>query len=148
MNEAKLNTIIGHSMQWHFKPKDNTGQLLCFDGFAIMDGKPMYWEAKNLTKPGAFNFSRLEDHQIANLLFIQSTLKVPNYCLILIGVDFGRADKRVYVFKDMAYIDKRKKEKKSILKKEFAKRKNYVLVRNGLINVEEMINLSHEDEYI
>ena len=147
MNEQAFNTIIGNSLDWKHKISDGGRHgLLPFDGVAIFDGAPVYWEAKFLKKPQSFNFNRLEDHQIANLLEVQRLLPgSPSW--FVIGVDFGRADKRVFLFRDMEYIQERKKEKRNILKKEFERRKNYVLIKKQLIDFKELLSQPREWEY-
>lgn len=147
MNEQEFNTIVGNSLQWRHKIADGGRHgLLPFDGMGIFENKPLYWESKFLRKPEAFNFSRLEDHQIENLHKVQELLG-GDPAWFLIGVDFGRSDKRVFLFRDMEYIRKRKEDKDSILKKEFEKRRNYVTIKKQLIDFKELISQPREWEY-
>lgn len=147
MNEAQLNTIIGNSLDWKHKISDGGRHgLLPFDGFGILNNQPIYWEAKFLRKPESFNFNKLQDHQIENLLQVQNLLP-NNPSWFIIGVNFGRADKRVFLFRDMNYIKKRKEEGNNILKKEFERRKNYVTIKKQLINFKELLSLPMEYEY-
>ena len=140
MNEQQLNTIIGNSLDWRHKISDGGRHgFLPFDGVGIFNNAPVYWEAKFLKKPQSFNFNRLEDHQIANLLEVQRLLP-GNPSWFIIGVDFGHADKRVYLFRDMEYINTRKNEKDNILKKEFEKRRNYVCIKKQLIDFKELVS--------
>ena len=71
-------------------------------------GYPVYWESKSLNEPKAFPMTRLEDHQINYLIKLYNALGEDALCLFLICVDFGRADKRVFVWKnkDLLYIGK------------------------------------------
>lgn len=153
MLEKKLNEVIGKSLNWHFKPQDgpHLKGVICFDGIGVFkpadaDGIPIYWEAKNLKKPSAFNFNDLQPHQIDNLKAI-SHLCSTAMTLLLVCVDYGRMSKRVYVFRDMDYIFQRKLDKRSILKKEFDKRRNFVLIRKDLINFNEILAMPREWEY-
>ena len=157
MTEAELNRIISSSIArngWSHKISDaaqGKGGLLPFDGFGIFkpgeaDGVPIYWDAQNLKKPEAFNFNDLQNHQIDNLRAISHLCKaaVP---LFLVCVDYGRMNKKVFVFKDMDYIFQRKVDKKSILKKEFDKRRNFVLIRKDKIDFNEILAMPREWEY-
>jgi len=153
MLENKLNEIVGSSLSWHFKPQDGRylKSPICFDGFGIFKpfeapAIPVYWESKNLKKPQAFNFNDLKPHQIGNLLRIQDLMPTA-LCLFLVCVDYGRMQKRVFIFRDMQYVAKRKDEKRSILKKEFDKRRNYVLIKKDHISFEDVLALPREWEY-
>ena len=134
-------------MPWHHKIGDAGKFTKPFDGIGIVQGRSVYWEAKLLKKPLAFNFSRLEDHQIANLLSVQR-LNKDALALFLVCVQFARGDNRVFIFRDMEYINKRKTEKLSILKKEFESRKNYVKIHKQLINIDELLSLDPKLEYV
>lgn len=142
MKESIINHNIGKSLDWYHKIADGAMQKLPFDGFGLYRDKAIYWEAKYLPKPQSFNFHRLEDHQIANLLDIEKLDKsngnfIP---LLLIAVNYGRADVRVFYYKNMSEIDKRKRGKKNILKKEFDSSTNYVTIKKGLLNMNEILN--------
>ena len=144
MNEAKINTIIKNSMDWAFKIPDNPTNAFianAFDGFGLYKGKAIYWEAKYLAKPMSFNFNKLANHQIDNLLKIYNlSLSQDNIIpLILIAVNFGRADVRIFYYKDMQEIYNRKLNKQSILKKEFENAKNFIKIKKSLINLEEVL---------
>ena len=142
MKESIINHNIGKSLDWYHKIADGAMQKLPFDGFGLYQGKSIYWEAKYLPKPKSFNFHRLEDHQISNLLKIEILDQsrknfVP---LLLIAVNFGRADVRVFYYKNMQEIHERKLAKKNILKKEFESATNYVTIKKGLIDFDKIIN--------
>lgn len=152
-NEAEFNGIVTKSLNlrgWGYKIADqvslSTGMTSPkpFDALGVYkseDGTcyPVYLESKFLRKPKAFNFNNLEPHQIENLLKCQTLLGNSAMVLFLICVDFGRADKRVYYFKNMNYIAKRKADKRSFLKKELLEAKNYTVIKNGLINFEDIL---------
>jgi hypothetical protein len=80
----------------------------------------LFRQAKIFPKTIAFNFTRLEDHQIEAL----STLKRLGgdgviTAFIIICIDYGRVDKRVILYTDMKEIAKRKELQLNIKKKEF-----------------------------
>lgn len=137
MLEKDFNTIVGHSLDYGYKIADTfssvgTRSKSPFDGFGIHDGKIIVWESKWLKEPKSFRFDRLEDHQIENLLKFS---KVENCtALFLIGVDFGRGDKRVFYWKDMDYINSRKSNNLSLLKKEFLELQNFVKIEKNHID--------------
>lgn len=149
LRESELNTIIRKSLDWGHKISD-AGQIehgkSPFDGFGRYKDQAVYWEAKFLPEVRSFNFSRLEDHQLEGL---KEVSKIKNsLSLFLIGVNFGRSDIRVFIFRDLDYIEKRKKEKDSIFKKEFLERKNYVTIKKNILNIEELINIDPKYEYL
>ncbi len=147
ITEQELNTIVGRSLDWSFKIPDDSRGKKPFDVFGIYHGKPIYIESKNLKRPEAFPWDRFEPHQISNLLRIQELM--PNaISLFLVCVDYGRAKKRIYLFQDMVELKRRwdDPEEKSIKKKEWDKRTNYVLIEKGTIDfskLEEMKELEH-----
>lgn len=156
MLENQLNGIVGASLNWAWKIPD--GQHLKgtnpFDGIGVFKSTavenaefPVYWESKNLKKPQSFNFKDLQPHQITNLEAVQKHLGGKAMVLFLVCVDYGRMQKRVYVFKDMKYISARKAEQRNILKKEFDKRRNYVLIKKQQIDFEEILAMPPEWEY-
>lgn len=153
MTEAQLNRVVGvGSLNWAFKiPDGGTHGLLAFDGFGIYkpadgEGIAVYWESKNLKRPESFNFNDLQQHQIDNLRAIAHLSKnvMP---LFLVCVDFGRAEKRVYFWRDMDYIYQRKLEKRNILKKEWMVRKNFVLISKQHIDFDKLVAMPREYEY-
>lgn len=131
-NEREFNSCIGRSLDWHFKIPDDSRCEKPFDGFGILNGQSIYWEAKFLRRPEAFNFSRLEDHQLYHLKKIKE-LNPEALCLLIIGVVFGRGDIRVFIFDDLDEIAERKAKKESILKKEWTTKENYLAVKKGKI---------------
>ena len=142
MVESDFNTIVSHSLDFGYKIADTfsskgTRSKSPFDGFGIHDNHVIVWESKWLKSPKAFPFRRLEDHQIENLLRFS---KVENcVAFFLIGVDFGRGDKRVFYWTDMDYIDQRKRTSKSILKKEFMTMTNFVRIKKNLIDFSSIL---------
>lgn len=154
MLENQLNGIVSSSLNWAWKIPD--GQHLKgtnpFDGLGIFksatgSAMPVYWESKNLKKPQSFNFKDLQPHQISNLEAVQKHLGNSALTLFLVCVDYGRMQKRVYVFRDMTYISARKLDARNILKKEFDKRRNYVLIKKQHIDFEEILSMPPEWEY-
>lgn len=144
MNEQMLNSVISRSLAWAFKIPDTRGTsgILPFDGFGMTtDGRPVYWEAKNLKKVQAFNFNNLSDHQIDNLCSLKR-LNPEAKTLLLIGVDFGFADKRVFIFDDPFYIQKRKQNAESITQKEFKTLRNYVKIKKQRIEESTLLEAS------
>lgn len=152
-NEAEFNTIVTKSLDWGFKIPDTGNSVmyapknrLPFDGFGAVNGKPVYFESKYLSTVRAFNFNRLEDHQIENLLKLKE-LMPDALVLFLICVDFGRGDKRVFFFRDMDYVNQRKMAKDSITKKEFLARRNYVKIKKGLMDFNELMECPLDREH-
>lgn len=154
MKESDINTIIGHSLSWAFKPPD--GPTLKgynpFDGFGALRGDinsqgfPVYWEAKHLKKPMSFNFNHLKSHQIQNLVSLKEIL--PNsLTLFCICVTYKRTEHRLYIFRDPHYILMRKQEKRNILKKEFDARRNYLLIKKKYIDFSSLLYMPMEWEY-
>ena len=152
MTEAEMNRIVGASLAFRFKiPDGGSHGKLPFDGFGIYkptdgEGIAVYWESKNLKRPEAFNFNDLQQHQIDSLRAIAHLSKnvMPFF---LVCVDFGRAEKRVYAWRDMDYLFQRKAEKRNILKKEWMVRKNFVLIKKQLIDFHEIVAMPREWEY-
>lgn len=152
-NEAEFNSVVSRSLNvsgYGFKIADTFANASYsrspapFDGFGVFidkegKGYPVYWESKYMKSPSSFNFNRLEDHQIESLLKFKQS--IPNcLALFLICIDFGRGDKRVFYFKDLDDIYKRKQEKRNILKKEFIELKNYVTIKKGVIDFNEILD--------
>ena len=138
MKEAELNTIIKNSLLTEFSykiPDAGFSKSIKrpFDGFGIYKGLPLYWEAKMNKSFGVLDLQKIEDHQIANLLRIQRTLKVPNYCWLIWGVKVNNKT-RIYIFDDMELINERRNNEKNILLKELKTITNYGMVCNKLID--------------
>ena len=147
MTEVEVNTIVGRSLDWSFKIPDDSRGKKPFDVFGAYNGCPVYIESKNLKRPEAFPWDRFEPHQISNLLRIQEL--IPNaISIFLVVVDYGRSKKRAYIFQDMKELKRRwdDPEEKSIKKKEWDKRTNYIMIEKGHIDfsrLEEMKELEH-----
>ena len=142
-NERDLNGLItrsinkkgfAHKISDSVSLKSSQSNKLPFDIFGIYNGKPVYIESKFLKEPKAFNFSRLEEHQIKSLIKCKKLCPDAS-CLLLIGVVFGRGDIRVFYFDDPEYLYDRKLHRQSILKKEFESMTNYVSVKKDLIDL-------------
>lgn len=151
-NEAEFNSVVkrsidllglGHKIPDTFTTTGVRAKAP-FDGFGSALNKMIVWESKFLHEPEAFNFKRLEDHQIESLLKVYESFtdKDRVLALFIIGVNFGRGDIRAFIWKndDLYTIDSRKKESKSILKKEFLSLDNYVKVKKGVIDLESICN--------
>ena len=146
-NEANFNGIISSSINtkgYAYKIPDTFSSsgmrsIAPFDGFGWCDGKFLCWEAKYLTEPKAFNFKRLENHQIKSLISAYENIKNCE-SIFIIGVNFGRADKRCFVFKnkDLYYIKDRKEKGESLLKKEF-ENLPYFKIKKNQIDIEELL---------
>ena len=107
MNEAQFCGIIKNSFpkDWIFKIPDPSGDFAmtvkrAFDGIGMIQKEDgihfLCWEAKYLSKAGAFNFQRIELHQDFFLRQFRHAMGVISY--VIVGIDFGRADKRVFIF--------------------------------------------------
>lgn len=57
----------------------------------------------------------------------------------IICVDYGRGDKRVFIYTDMEEIAKRKELHLNIKKKEFDSNTGYVKIKNALIDLSVLI---------
>lgn len=128
MLEKDLNSIINRSLsEYGFShkiadPMHGTGTQKPFDGFSVFLNSSWYWESKFLKGYQAFNFKRIESHQMDSLLYIKKELdKV--YSLIILGVYYPRKYFDLYFF-DIDYIYNLIDSKKSILKKELLDLKN------------------------
>lgn len=107
MNEAQFCGLIKASFpkDWIFKIPDPSGAYAmtvkrAFDGIGMIQKEDgvhfLCWEAKYLPKAGAFNFNRVEPHQDFYLREYKKAMGVISY--LIVGIDFGRADKRVFIF--------------------------------------------------
>lgn len=153
MLESDFNSIVTKSFNsqggYGFKIPDERSTITGFhsknpyDVYGIYNGKFWSWESKWMNKPQSFNFNRLEDHQIDNLIKSYELMRGNGVSVFAIGVDYGRADKRVFIWKneDLYKIKERKELGKNILKKELDSLKNYVKISKGLINIEDIYNL-------
>lgn len=146
-NESEVCTILRNS----FKEKDEEAfkipdpssmysQTIArpFDLIASWRDRMIFIEAKYMKTPGSFNLQRIEEHQIEAL---QSwKISVPSSeSWIVLGVTFGRADHRLYIFKDIHNIAERRTNKQNFLRKELEKLP-YYKVRKNLIDLEESTN--------
>ena len=151
MLEKDFNTIVTRSFNdfggYGFKIPDERSTITGFhsknpyDVFGIYKGKFWAWESKWMNGVKAFNFSHLQDHQIDSLIKSYELMEGNGISVFAIGIDFGRADKRVFIWKnEMLYdIKERKNSNKSILAKEFKELDNYVKITKGLIPLEQIM---------
>lgn len=159
MLERDFNNIISKSLNnqqgFGFKIPDTftSGQGYVrskapYDGYGIFDAHFICWEAKWLKEPKSFPLTRLEDHQIDNL--IKSYELLPSsISIFIIGVDFGRNEKRCFIWKneDLYRIKERKIKKENILKKEFEQRSNFIKIERGQVDFSSILTLP-PDNYI
>ena len=126
MDESKICTIIKNSYIQHggfaYKLSDPTSMYnqtieRPFDLIAVYDSKPIYIEAKYMSKMQSFNLNHIQDHQILNLLTIKG-LMPDSECIIALGIKVGRGDVRIYYFTDILEINERRLNKQNYLKKE------------------------------
>lgn len=142
MLERNFTSVVTHTIKayggWAYKIPDSGYDTKPFDITAIYKGQPLALELKWLTSPKAFNFTRLENHQIANLL---EAWKAGAWAALVIGVDYGRSDKRIFTFANsqLPMIDMRKKQGQSILKKEFNSLP-FIPLKNRLFDLEEFLS--------
>lgn len=152
MLEKDLNGIISKSLNelggFGFKISD-AGQYFTngrigrsdniFDGIGYLNHHLFCWESKFLKEPKAFNFNNLEDHQIRNLINFYENVPSCN-SLFLIGVHFKHGDTRVFYWgnEDLYSIRNRKENKENIFKKEFESLGNFVRIKKGILNLNEI----------
>ena len=155
MLEAKFNSIVTSSINsqggFAFKIPDERSTITGYhsknpyDIYGLYGGMFVCWESKSLNKPESFNLNRLEQHQIDNLI---GNYELIDNCLAVfaICIDFGHADKRVFIFKNdgLYHIRERKENKENIFKKEFEQRKNYIKIKKGIVDMEELIALPQD----
>lgn len=89
-----------------------------FDLFGVLKEGFLYFESKFKRGNGAFNFSKIEDHQIRNLNLIKK-LQPTAITLYPIGAYEPRKYFNVFLLDSPLVPYLQSKEKKSILKKEF-----------------------------
>lgn len=142
-SEADLNNIIRksiiHAGGWAYKIPDPIGlsaltaSMRAFDGFGVLQGIPLYWEAKFANAFYSFNLSLIQDHQIHNLLQIKKLLPMA-YCFICYGVRVKRGDNRVFIFNDIEILADRRIKKQNYLKKELETLPYFKVQKGALID--------------
>lgn len=153
MKEREFNTIVSRSFNtlggFGFKIPDS-GQYLNgnvthtqspYDGCGYFNKHFVCWESKYLNSPSAFNFNNLKEHQINNLISFYENIPDRCYSLFLIGVNFGRGDVRCFYWlnDDLYKIKGRKANKENILKKDFLVFDNYIKVKKGILDFNEIL---------
>jgi hypothetical protein len=140
-NEATICTIFKNSViankGWCAKIPDPASSFgissqLPFDLFGVLNSKPLYCEVKYISTLKSFDLQRIEDHQIENLMNIQSLLP-DSHCWIVLGVKVGRGDVRLYIFNNIIEVNDRRKLRNNYLKKELLTLP-YYLVKKGIID--------------
>ena len=149
--ESEFNTVVKNSIincdGFAHKISD-IGQIqhgtLPFDIFGCCKNKMIVCESKFYKEPQAFNFKRLEYHQIKSLIQVYESFSDPDRicALFIIGMRFGRNDTRVFWWKneDLYYIQRRKSSNKSIYKKEFLEMDKYIKIKNNSFDFMEILN--------
>lgn len=157
MLESDFNTIVTKSFNsqggYGFKIPDERSTITGFhsknpyDVYGLYKGKFWAWESKWMNKVQSFNFSRLEDHQIDNLIKSYEIMDGNGISIFAIGVDFGRADKRVFIWgnEELYIIRERKLSKKNILGKEFKELDNFVRITKGSVPMDDVLRLIYKD---
>lgn len=152
MIESDFNSLLVRSLNsqdgWGYKIPDTFSiysqqrNKAPYDIFGYYRGHFICCESKWLQQPKSFPLTRLEDHQLANLIKCYEGVE-NSLSLFLIGVDFGRGDRRCFVWKnkDLYYIKERKELKKNFLKKDFEILKNFVPIKKNSIDFNEVLNL-------
>lgn len=123
MKETEINKIINRELRsqgFSHKISDYGGQFhgeSPFDGFAVTKEGFIYWEAKYMNKLQAFNFGKIENHQLDNMNVIRS-LQSKAITIYPVGVFQPRKYFYLFLFDSKLIQYLKKSEKKSILKKE------------------------------
>ena len=104
-NEAEVCTIIKNSLKHGAKIPDPSSGFTqtsqrTFDGVGTIEKEDglhfVCWEAKYLKTMSAFNFQKIEPHQNMYLNIYNKCIGVISY--VILGVNVGRGDQRMYVF--------------------------------------------------
>lgn len=150
-NEQETNNIFRKSIfdanGWAYKiPDPGASEALTavprpFDGFSVLNGELLCWEGKFLNKMSSFNLQTIKDHQIENLLAIKNLSNTAE-CWIVLGVNVARGDNRIYIFKDIHDINKRREAKQNFLKKELESLPYYKVFKNSI----DLSNLTNYTE--
>ena len=132
-----MTRSINEAGGWAYKIPDVGMSLKPFDITGVYKGKPLALELKWLSCPKAFPMTRFEDHQLSNL---KNVWLAGGWAALVVGVDFARGDKRIYVWKneELLGLELRKNEKRNILKKEF-EALPYFLMKNQKIDIQKLI---------
>lgn len=142
-NEQELCTILRNSLTWAYKIPDNSTAFTSmsqrpFDIFGVLGDQPIYIEAKFANKMKSFDLSRIEDHQMTNLICIHTL--IPNsLCWVVYGVKVARGDNRVFIFRDIEELAIRRAEKRNFLKKEL-ETLPYYPIKKGIISLTNLIS--------
>lgn len=108
-----------------------------FDMIGAINNRPLYAEVKYMNGLKSFDLSRIEEHQLTSLTDYSH---IPDaICLIILGINAGRGDKRFYFFKDMAEIKNRRDSKSNFLKKDLSAM-FYCPVKKNLIDIQLLMS--------
>lgn len=139
-NEAEVCTVLKNTMISKgckmYKIPDPTSDFRNtiqrpFDMFGISISNPYYIEVKFMNKLMSFNLNKIENHQIRELTEIKR-LNPNARCWIVLGIKVSKMDSRIYIFKDIMEIEKRRTDKENYLKKEL-ETLPYYSVKSGII---------------
>jgi len=136
-SEADFCTVIVKSLDLGFKIPDPTSDFektvkRVFDGFGVLQGVPIYWEAKLTKGLKSLNLQEIREHQIDALIEYKKAL--PNcHAWIIWCVTVKAGEHRVYIFEDPFEIKRRRDNKENILKKELVTLP-YKLVKKGKVD--------------
>ena len=158
MLEKDFNSIVTKSFNsqggYSFKIPDERSTITGFhsknpyDVFGLYKGKFWAWESKWMNKVQSFNLNRLEDHQIDSLIKSYEIMGENGVSVFAIGVDFGRADKRIFIWanSELYNIRERKKLKSNILGKEFKELTNFVRISKKEVIIDEVLELINKEK--
>lgn len=147
-NEAELCTVIKNSLINGFKIPDPSSSFRqtskrVFDGIGTLivsnELRFVCWEAKFFKKPMAFNSNIIEPQQSYFLSEYSKAKNVISY--IILGINYGRADKRVFIFNWDSSMDNLYKKGFSIYLKNLNKLK-YNKINKNIFYFENIITYS------
>lgn len=104
-----------------------------FDMIGSWKTQPLYVEVKYMKGLHSFSLQDIKDHQIFNLLDYKQRIPTAE-CWIVLGCHVSRGDNRLYIFKDIYEIEKRRIEKLNYKKAEL-EQLFYYPVKKGLCNL-------------
>lgn len=145
-NGLVTKTFNNNENAWAYKIPDPQGMAALSsikrpcDIIAVYNNESYYIESKLLKNEFlAFNFSRIEEHQIYHLTRIKKSN--PNtLCLIFVAYWVSRKIYEFFVF-DIDFILEQMKTNKSILKKKILEMRNKnmsIKISKGKFNIDEM----------
>ena len=137
-NESETCTILKNSLllmnELCFKIPDPSNSFSStiqrpFDMIASYKGNPVYIEVKYMKGLHSFNLQEIRDHQIENLINYKNKINNAE-CWIVLGINVKRGDNRIYIFKDIFEIEKRRLNKDNYKVKELHQLPYYPIKKN------------------